>query len=90
MKKITIIGYSFAVAMVCSAGAMAAEAVNNGTEARTLLVTDQGSRLEIAVEPGQTVQFCDEGCFVTLPSGDRHALTGAERLEMTNDSVLIK
>ena len=46
--------------------------------------------LNLTLSPGDTVEFCPDGCFVTLPNGDREALTGAETLEIVNGRAVYK
>ena len=70
--------------------AQAANAVNKDAEPRTLVVTENGDQSDVAVAPVQTVQFCDAGCFVTLPNGDREALTGTETIEIFGGKARIK
>lgn len=74
-----------ATALLIAAGgqSFAASATNLDSQPYTLLVTEGGSQSELAVAPGETVEFCSSGCFVTLPNGDREALTGAEIIEIT-------
>ena len=55
---------------------MAASAINLDSEPRTLIVTEGGSKSELALAGGETVNFCPSGCFVTMPNGDLEALTG--------------
>ncbi|WP_087587072.1 hypothetical protein [Nitratireductor soli] len=71
-------------ALLISGGvAMAASAVNRDSEPRTLVVTEGGSQSELVVGPSETVEFCNSGCFVTLPNGDREVLTGSETIEIS-------
>ena len=70
--------------------AHAASAVNLDNEPRTLIVTEGGSKSELAVGAGETVEFCPTGCFVTLPNGDREALTGSETIEISGGQAKIK
>ena len=81
-----------ATALVIAAGGQtfAATATNHDQEPRTLLVTEGGSQTELALAAGETVEFCPTGCFVTLPNGDREALTGSERIEISNGQAKIK
>ncbi|MCR4267736.1 hypothetical protein [Nitratireductor sp. ZSWI3] len=73
-----------AVALLVTGGvAMAASAVNRDGEPRTLVVTEGGSQSELTVGPGETVEFCSGGCFVTMPNGDREVLTGTETIEIS-------
>ncbi|MBX3580737.1 MAG: hypothetical protein KF810_02420 [Rhizobiaceae bacterium] len=73
-----------------AASAQAASAVNRDSEPRTLIVTEGGSKSELAVGGNETVDFCPAGCFVTLPNGDIEALTGSETIEISNGVARIK
>lgn len=80
-----------AFAVLAAAGAAhAASAVNLDDEARTLMVTEGGSKGELVIGPNQTVEFCSNGCFVTLPNGDIEALTGGETVEISGGVARIK
>ena len=70
--------------------AFAASAVNQDKETRTLIVTEGGSKTELSLAPGETAQFCPNGCFVTFPNGDLEALTGAETIEISGGVAKIK
>ena len=70
--------------------AFAASAVNTTAETRTLIVTEGGGKTELALAAGETVEFCPSGCFVTLPNGDREALTGSETVEISGGRRKIK
>jgi hypothetical protein len=76
------------LAVAGSAGA--ASIVNLDAEVRTLVVTEGTRQEELAIGPSQTVQFCAAGCFVTLPNGDRTALSGSETLEIQGGQARIK
>jgi hypothetical protein len=84
--------FCVATAMLIAAGgeAFAASATNLDSEPRTLLVTEGGNQTELAVAGGETVEFCQTGCFVTMPNGDREALTGSEIIEISNGVAKIK
>ncbi len=69
---------------------LAASAVNNDSEVRTLVVTEGSKQEELAIAPGQTVQFCFSSCFVTMPDGDRFALSGNEVIEISGGRARIK
>ena len=73
-----------------AAPALAASAVNLDNATQTIVVTEGGNRQELDIAPGETVNFCPNGCFVTLPNGDREALTGAETVEISGGSATIK
>lgn len=80
MKKFC---FAFAALLAMSGSGMAASAINRDAEPHTLIVTEGGTKTEIAVGAGETVEFCAGGCFVTMPNGDREALTGTEVIEIT-------
>lgn len=71
------------ILLSAGASAHAASAVNLDSEPRTLVVTDGGSTSELAIGGGETVDFCPNGCFVTMPNGDIEALTGSETIEIS-------
>lgn len=78
-------------ALVAAANtAYSATAVNNDSEPRTIIVTEGGDKTELSLAAGETVEFCSGGCFVTLPNGDREALTGAETIEISNGVAKIR
>jgi hypothetical protein len=70
--------------------AFGASAVNKDAEPRTLIVTEGGSKSELSLAGGETVEFCSSGCFVTMPNGDREALTGSETVEISGGVARIK
>jgi hypothetical protein len=78
-------------ALVVAGGtAFGASAVNRDAETRTLIVTEGGNKTELALAAGETVEFCANGCFVTMPNGDREALTGSETIEISGGVARIK
>jgi hypothetical protein len=87
MKKVLI---GFAALMAAANAAYSATAVNNDSEPRTIIVTEGGDKTELSLAAGETVEFCSSGCFVTLPNGDREALTGAETIEITDGVARIR
>lgn len=80
MKKFVL---ALAGLVALSGHGMAASAINLDSEPRTLIVTEGGSKSELAIGAGDTVQFCSNGCFVTMPNGDIEALNGSETIEIT-------
>lgn len=88
MMKKTILA-ALALSLV-AAPALAATVVNNDSEVRTLIVTEGSSKSELAVGAGESVDFCPSGCFVTMPNGDREALTGSETIEISGGVARIK
>ena len=80
-----------AVALAAAIGSThAASAVNKDAETRTLIVTEGGSKSDLALAAGETVEFGPNGCFVTLPNGDLEALTGSETVEISGGVARIK
>jgi hypothetical protein len=81
-----------AILMFAAVGgqAHAASAVNHDNEPHTLIVTEGDTKTELAVAAGETVQFCPTGCFVTMPNGDREALSGSEVIEISGGQAKIK
>ncbi|MGE0499363.1 MAG: hypothetical protein AB7I79_08905 [Rhizobiaceae bacterium] len=80
----------FAVVVAIGGVSHAASAVNLDAEPHTLIVTEGGTRTELAVGAGETVDFCPSGCFVTMPNGDREALTGSEIIEISGGVGRVK
>lgn len=79
------------IALPLSANAaMAANATNKDSQTRTIVVTEGSSRTELPIASGDSVEFCPNGCFVTLPNGDREALTGTETIEIIGGQGYIK
>jgi hypothetical protein len=71
-------------------GPVAAATVTNGDgEAVLLKVTEGSQQTELAVGPGQTVEFCASGCFVTMPNGDREALSGSEKVTISGGKATV-
>ena len=80
----------YAALFATCGSAFAASAVNMDAETQTLIVTEGGSKSELPVAGGETVDFCPSGCFVTLPNGDLEALTGSETVEISGGVARIK
>lgn len=71
-------------------GAAAAASVTNGDgEAVMLKVTEGSQQSELAVGPGETIEFCASGCFVTMPNGDREALSGSEKVTISGGKATV-
>lgn len=87
MKQVLI---AMAVLAAAVSGAASASAVNKDGEPRTLIVTEGGSKTELSLAAGETVEFCSGGCFVTMPNGDREVLTGSETVEISDGVARIK
>ena len=87
MSKLMLAAAAF---LAFAGSAQGASAVNRDSETRTLIVTEGGNKSELALGAGETVDFCPNGCFVTLPNGDLEALTGAETIEISGGVAKIK
>ena len=89
---IQMLRFCAAILMLAAVGGQAhsASAVNHDSEPHTLIVTEGDSKTELAVGAGETVQFCQTGCFVTMPNGDREALSGSEVIEISGGLAKIK
>lgn len=87
MKKYIVSAFAL---LVMAGAAHSASAVNKDAEPRTLIVTEGGSKSELSLAAGETVDFCSAGCFVTMPNGDREALTGSETVEISGGVGKIK
>lgn len=70
------------LAMTVATGASAATVTNLDDVEHTLVVTEGGNQAEVDIGPGETIEICPSGCFVTMPNGDREVLTGSETLEI--------
>jgi seryl-tRNA(Sec) selenium transferase len=78
-------------ALVISAGiAHAATITNKDGSAIMVTVTEGGQQTEVGIGPGQSVNVCGGGCFVTMPNGDREALSGGETVEISGGKATIK
>ena len=78
------------VSAAMSATAMAASVTNKDADTQVLVIVEDGSRMEVALEPGSTETICPSGCFVTLPNGDRIALNGGETVEIQAGEASVK
>lgn len=81
MKRF-VVATALAVAIAAPAIASAATVTNRDDEAHTLIVSEGGEQVELSIGPGESIEICPAGCFVTMPNGDREVLTGTERLEI--------
>ncbi|MGB8816989.1 MAG: hypothetical protein WCC66_03615 [Rhizobiaceae bacterium] len=87
MKTVAIaLGFTLAI----SGAASAASIINRDAEPQTVVVTEGADKSELTIGPGETVEFCAGGCFVTMPDGDRQALTGSETVEISGGAGTIK
>lgn len=71
-----------AAGLAPAAMASAASVTNHDDVEHTLIVTEGGNQIELNIGPGETVEICPEGCFVTMPNGDREVLKSSETLSI--------
>ena len=63
---------------------------NHDADPFMLIVTEDGTQVEMGVRQGESLEFCLEGCFVVLPNGNRAALTGDEIIEISGGRANFK
>ncbi len=68
----------------------AASLENKDSSTQTVTVTEDGVRNELAVAAGEVINFCGGGCFITMPNGDRAALSGNEAVQIVDGAAIIK
>ncbi|MBA8818917.1 MULTISPECIES: hypothetical protein [unclassified Ochrobactrum] len=91
INKFGTIGLGAVIMLAASmGGSYAAKISNKDSAAQTIVVTEGASKREMVVAPGDTVDFCSSGCFVTFPNGDREALTGDETITLTGGKATLK
>ncbi|KAB2699654.1 hypothetical protein QBD01_004204 [Ochrobactrum sp. 19YEA23] len=91
INKFGTIGLGAVIMLAASmGGSYAAKISNKDSAAQTIVVTEGASKREMVVAPGDTVDFCASGCFVTFPNGDREALTGDETITLTGGKATLK
>jgi opacity protein-like surface antigen len=73
-----------------NSAAAAASVTNRDGETVTLRVTEGADQVDLPIGPGETVEFCAGGCFVTFSGGQREVLTGAETIEIVGGAPNIK
>lgn len=79
-----------ALILVMSAGLThAASLENKDGSTQTVTVTEDGVRNELAVAAGEVINFCGGGCFITMPNGDRAALSGNEAVQIVGGAAII-
>ncbi|GAB4356506.1 MAG: hypothetical protein Kow0026_16310 [Oricola sp.] len=87
MKRVSVTVIAMLVATGAASGA---SLTNKDPDSHTVIVTEGGVKNEFAVASGETITFCDNGCFLTLPNGDRAALAGSENVEIVDGEAVIK
>ena len=81
---------STATILAASVGfTQAASLENKDSNTQTVTVTEDGVRNELAVASGEVINFCGSGCFITMPNGDRAALSGNEAVQIVDGAAII-
>jgi hypothetical protein len=87
MKKFSV---ALVSVLLMTGAASAASIINRDAEPQTIVVTEGADKTEMTIGAGESVEFCAAGCFVTMPNGDRQALTGSETIEISGGAGVIK
>lgn len=70
------------VLLPTSAGAATIE--NSDGEQVVVIIAEGDSRTQVVLGAGASQTVCPNGCFVTLPSGDRVVLEGKDSMQILN------
>jgi len=87
MKRVPV---AVLVLLAATIAANGATLTNKDANSQTVVVTEGGVKNELAIASGETITFCNAGCFLTLPNGDRAVLAGPENVEIVNGLAVIK
>ena len=87
MKRVPV---AVLVLLAATIAANGATLTNKDADSQTVVVTEGGVKNELAIASGESVTFCNNGCFLTLPNGDRAVLAGQESVEIINGQAVIK
>jgi hypothetical protein len=79
-----------ALPLVMAGEAIGATLTNLDADPFVVIVTEGGNRTELTVRPGETLEFCFDGCFVALPNGNRAAISGGETIEISGGKITAK
>ena len=56
---------------------------------QTISITENGEKNEIIIGSNEIVTVCQNGCFITMPNGDRAALSGGESVKIIDSAAII-
>jgi hypothetical protein len=90
MKQIYAKLVVLVASVLVSVPSLAASITNTGSSAVVLVVVEDGTKTEIALDAGGSDVVCTAGCFLTLPNGDRIGLAGNETVEIKDGAATIK
>ncbi len=84
----------FAVVLLFSLMAVgqthAASITNTDSAAVVIVLTEGGHKMQLVLDPGASETFCQSGCFITAPDGDRIGLDGGETIDIIKGSAVVK
>ena len=66
-----------------------AASIISDSEPRTVVVTEGGSQQELSLAAGESAEFCQGGCFVSL-AGERETLLGTEQVEISGGKMRVR
>lgn len=87
MKTVLLVSLA---SLLSIGSAFAATVTNKDSSDIVLTIAENGNKVEMTVASGSTEEICPEGCFITMPNGDRLALTGNETVEISGGSANVK
>jgi hypothetical protein len=82
-KFATYLCLSVVVALVASP-AWSISITNQDGEVRRITITMNGERSEQDISVNETVELCEQGCFITFPDGTLTAYQGDEKIGIRN------
>lgn len=86
MTKILRIA-TLSLTAIVPAPLLAATITNLDEVEYTLVIAEGSSQSQVTIGAGQSIEICSQGCFLTLPNGDREVLTGPEQFEIREGRV---
>ena len=66
--------------MAFATPASAMSITNKDDENRLIVITESGTRSERNIASNESVQLCEQGCFITFPDGTLTAYQGDEKI----------
>lgn|SRR5690606_13676451 len=81
---------TLSLAIASPAMARAATVTNLDDVDYTLAVTEGTTQSQVTVAAGESIEICSQGCFLTMPNGDREVLTGPEQLQIQDGRIKVQ
>ncbi len=72
------------IAIFVATPAFAVSITNQDGESRQITITENGARSEADIASNETVNVCEQGCFITFPDGTLTAYQGTESIVIRN------